>query len=252
MTHFAPDYFLDPQHPITVALAGCGGTGSQVLTLLSRMDFALRGLGHPGFHVKAFDNDTVSESNVGRQLFSPSEIGLNKAEALITRVNRFFGLDWEAVPYHFNKERKKDGSARVNIIVSCVDTVKKGRWVIAEMFKMTTHTYRPFENSYYWLDFGNAEKTGQAVLGTVHKIKQPKGGKETLPTIRDLHPDMTDDDQGPSCSIAEALRRQDLFINTTVATLGMDILWKLFREAKIEHHGVYLNLDTMKVNPLKA
>ena len=46
------------------------------------------------------------------------------------------------------------------------------------------------------------------------------------------------------------LERQDLFINSTLAQLGCGILWKMFRNGVIEHNGLYLNLDTMKVNPI--
>ena len=57
-------------------------------------------------------------------------------------------------------------------------------------------------------------------------------------------------DSGPSCSLAEALEKQDLFINSTLAQLGCGILWKMFRNGVIEHNGLYLNLDTMKVNSI--
>jgi hypothetical protein len=57
-------------------------------------------------------------------------------------------------------------------------------------------------------------------------------------------------DSGPSCSLAEALEKQDLFINSTLAQLGCNILWKMFRNGMIEYHGLYLNLSTMKVNPI--
>ncbi len=33
--------------------------------------------------------------------------------------------------------------------------------------------------------------------------------------------------------------------------MGLGILWKMFREMKIRYHGLYLNLDTMIVNPIK-
>ena len=59
-----------------------------------------------------------------------------------------------------------------------------------------------------------------------------------------------EEDSGPSCSLAEALDRQDLFINSTLAQLGCNILWKMFRNGMIEHHGLYLNLEMMKVNPI--
>lgn len=43
--HFTDSYILSPQHEITVALVGAGGTGSQVLTCLARMDATLKALG---------------------------------------------------------------------------------------------------------------------------------------------------------------------------------------------------------------
>lgn len=57
-------------------------------------------------------------------------------------------------------------------------------------------------------------------------------------------------DSGPSYSLAEALEKQDLFINSTLAQLGCNILWKMFRYGMIKHHGLYLNLETLRTNPI--
>ena len=92
--HYTENYLLSPHHPVSVIVIGAGGTGSQVITSLARMDRALQALGHPGLYVTVYDPDAVSESNIGRQLFSEPEIGLNKAVALVTRINRFFGTAW--------------------------------------------------------------------------------------------------------------------------------------------------------------
>ena len=40
--HYIDNYLVNPQHPVTVNLIGAGGTGSQVLTCLARLDTALR------------------------------------------------------------------------------------------------------------------------------------------------------------------------------------------------------------------
>ena len=64
--HFTDKYLLSPYHPVTVLVAGAGGTGSQVITNLARMSVALQALGHPGLHLTAFDPDTVTEANIGR------------------------------------------------------------------------------------------------------------------------------------------------------------------------------------------
>ena len=120
--HYIDNYLINPQHPVTVNLIGAGGTGSQVLTCLARLDTALRGLGHPGLFVTLYDSDIVTEANIGRQLFSPSDIGLNKAQCLVTRMNNFFGNDWKAVPDIYPaalKDARRDNLA--NIMITCTD-----------------------------------------------------------------------------------------------------------------------------------
>ena len=67
--HYIDNYLLNPQHPVTVNLIGAGGTGSQVLTCLARLDVTLRALGHPGLFVTLYDPDIVTDANIGRQLF---------------------------------------------------------------------------------------------------------------------------------------------------------------------------------------
>ena len=248
--HFTNSYLLNPQHRITINLIGAGGTGSQVLEALARIDSALIRLGHPGFYVTVYDADEVSEANIGRQLFSPSDIGINKAICLTTRTNRFYGLDWEAVP-----EMYAEKSSIANITITCVDNVQS-RLTIHQHLKHPLDTADIYQKPLYWLDFGNTQKTGQAILGTITPAKQPSKTEfdtiATLPTICEMF-DLTqvkEHDSGPSCSLSEALRKQDLFINSTLAQLGCAILWKLFREGKIEHHGTFLNLQSMKNNPL--
>ena len=93
-THFTHNYITNPRHRVTVNLIGAGGTGSQVVGALARMDYALYKLGHPGLSVTIIDDDIVTEANIGRQLFSASDIGLSKANVLATRINSFYGTVW--------------------------------------------------------------------------------------------------------------------------------------------------------------
>lgn len=44
--HFTDNHLLNPTNPVTVNLIGAGGTGSQVLTALARMNHALTELIH--------------------------------------------------------------------------------------------------------------------------------------------------------------------------------------------------------------
>ena len=91
--HYTDQYLLNPYHPVTVFVIGAGGTGSQVVTCLARMGMALQALGHPGLHVTVFDPDTVTEANIGRQLFSEAETGKRKE-----RVSRQGGNTTVTVP----------------------------------------------------------------------------------------------------------------------------------------------------------
>ena len=256
--HYIDNYLINPQHPVTVNIIGAGGTGSQVLTGLARLDVTLRALGHPGLFVTLYDPDIVTEANIGRQLFGYSDMGLNKAQCLVTRINNFFGNDWKAVPDIFPamlKNACRDNMA--NITVTCTDTIKSR----LDLWKILKSVYIPEYHDditpLYWMDFGNTQTSGQVVLGTVpKKIKQPASQLyETVGSLKVItrlvkYARVKEEDSGPSCSLAEALEKQDLFINSTLAQLGCDILWKMFRKGMIEHHGVFLNLETMKVNPI--
>ncbi len=258
--HFINSYLLNPTNPITVNLIGAGGTGSQVLTALARINQSLIALGHAGLFVRVFDSDIVSKANLGRQLFADSEIGLNKAVVLINRLNRFFGTNWKAFPYSYNKDNyQKLGQYKIaNLTITCVDTVT-ARFEIAEILKgeaaeKINHSCLP----YYWLDFGNSQYTGQVVLSTICNIEQPKSKRFTpvarLPFITEefkaLLEQSEEKDNTPSCSLAEALTKQDLFINSALANIGASLLWQMFREGMITARGFFLNLKQFKTRPL--
>lgn len=251
--HYADKYLINPTHPITVVLAGCGGTGCRVLTALGMMHVSLEALGHPGFHVAVYDGDTVQRSNIGRQLFYECDLGLNKAIALVTRLNRSFGTAWSTVPKHFNKESSREA----NIYVSCVDNVQ-ARIEMSELFRNLPQNnyYNPYSKPMYWIDYGNRQKTGQVVLGTLNEIEQPKSRKyktiSKLPRLDERFDlsQIDDRDSGPSCSHAQALAKQDLFINTSLATLGCHILWELIKEGRTDKAGLYLNLENLRSNAI--
>jgi PRTRC genetic system ThiF family protein len=155
--HFTDAYLLNPTHPVTVNLAGCGGTGSQVLTALSRINHTLVALGHPGLHVTTFDPDHITEANLGRQLFSASDAGLNKAVVLTALLNRFFSTGWEAVPDFYKNEP-------ANIVITCVDNVKSRMEIADGLLSQPDNDKRhDFDKPLYWLDFGNTQNAGQVI-----------------------------------------------------------------------------------------
>jgi PRTRC genetic system ThiF family protein len=259
--HFTDITLINPTNPVTVNLIGAGGTGSQVLTALARMNHALTELNHAGLSVKLWDDDVITEANLGRQLFAESEMGLYKSVALINRANRFFGTNWKAETQKFQKDDlgKLQNNMKSEIYISCVDSVKS-RFEIAEILnelKMDKGYYR--NQGKYWMDFGNSQFTGQVLLSTIGNIKQPNSEKyetvENLPFITEEFGELLKiseaEDNTPSCSLAEALEKQDLFINSTLAQMGSSLLWNLFRNGLTENRGFFLNLKNFTAQPIK-
>lgn len=242
-THKARPFPAD--QPISVTLIGAGGNGSAMLTHLARIHTALtRGGFHPhGLQVTVFDPDEVTSANLGRQMFAPSDLGQNKAEALIARTNLFFGTRWKAIPTKFNTGTV-GYVGKMPIAVSCVDTIA-ARLSIHRV----VHRWHG-----YWMDLGNSQHTGQVVLGeTEGDFKKGTERKHRLPHLFDLYPKMKkqrDKKTEPSCSLAEALSRQDLFINSTLTTFAGQLLWQLLRHGSLQHQGVFVNLTTGRTAPL--
>jgi PRTRC genetic system ThiF family protein len=252
IVHYTANYLLNPPHKVTIDLVGLGGTGSQVLSGLARINESLVAIGHPGFFVRSWDPDLISDANVGRQLFSSADLGLNKAVVLTTRINRYFGYDWQAMAERYS------GQKRSNILITCVDSAK-ARIQIGGYHEKPVDARDPQNQLYYWLDIGNLHKTGQTIIGTMIPIKQPKPAEKiettsNLKTVLKKFPQLTkikEENQGPSCSLAEALSKQDLFINSTLAQFGCNLLWKMFKEGMLRYHGCFVNLDSFIVNPIR-
>lgn len=257
--HFTDKYLLSPYHPVTVLVAGAGGTGSQVITNLARMSVALQALGHPGLHLTAFDPDTVTEANIAANC-SRDGTGVDKATGACHPRQPFFpDYAWEARECRY-PIITKEGDKSVplaNIIITCTDNTRS-RLDLWRFLKK----YREYKNNdekapIYWMDFGNAQTTGQVLVGNIRsKISQP-ASSEYLPmprmnviTEEVSYSTIREEDSGPSCSLTEALRKQDLFINSMLAQIGCDILWRMFREGRTFYRGAYLNLDTLRVNPI--
>ena len=261
VVHIAAQDLLRPYNPVRVNLIGAGGTGSQMLTALARINHSLIALQHPGITVRLFDNDKVELANLGRQLFTTDEVGLFKSVALINRINRFFGTNWKAIAELYNKETILENPhlAMSAVTISCVDTVK-ARLEIAEILKQISKSNGHYRDApLYWMDFGNSLDTGQVVLSTVRDVKQPASKKfytvGKLPFVTDEFKDLfvqsEQNDKTPSCSLAEALTKQDLFINSALANMGASLLWQLFREGMIFNRGFFLSLRDFRTQPLK-
>jgi PRTRC genetic system ThiF family protein len=271
--------------PVRVGLIGAGGCGSEMLVRLVEMDHAFASLGLPRLDVTVYDPDTVSSANPGRQRFYKADVGLHKAVLLVHRANAAYGLRWAAVPEAYTGQpaaptREGGDSRPFDILITCVDTARARR----EIHRACTSEgagRAAYEHSQYWdnggapgywLDLGNGLSNGQVVLGqfeTPPGLTVPKARRvdrlphmTRLPHIIDLWPgeyapdaDAADEAE-PSCTLAQSLSRQDLFINKAIALKAADLLWRLLRDREIDCQGWWVNLregdQPMPIEPARV
>ena len=167
---------------VKVAVVGCGGTGSAVISGLPHLPQALLAYGHPsGLSVTVMDGDRISPTNCVRQPFSASEIGLFKSVVLINRLNLFWGLDWEAVPHHVNASH--DLRNDFDLVIGCVDS----RAARAKIHETVTGSWCGIP---YWLDIGNNADSGQFVLGQpLNRLNKHRAHR--LRAVSELFPEIT-------------------------------------------------------------
>jgi PRTRC genetic system ThiF family protein len=244
MEHVLPNRLLE--RPVRVLIVGSGGNGSAMLLGLPYLHQAMLVWGHPGgLEVTVMDADTVSETNCIRQPFSSSDVGLNKATVLVNRVNIFWGLGWKARPAFFEANSLQSHDHRADLVIGCVDSRAARRTIERAVAGQVAVSY--------WLDLGNNAASGQYVLGQpLNGINRRKA--ERLRTVSELYPEIVDASAGedllPSCSAAEALERQEPFINQTLASSALSMLSRLFRYGRVGHQGAFFNAVTGRLSAL--
>ena len=258
MSKHVVNYVINNEfHQTRVAVIGAGGTGSQVLTYLARLNIALLKQGRPGIHVDIYDSDVVTEYNVGRQMFLPCDIGSNKAHALATRINRSYGFTWDsyACNFHFDNSNQYT-DIPYNVYITCVDTI----WFRLHMEKSIDFIKRRKTVDTrgvpaYWIDAGNNKYTGQVICGTISlpEFKKNVESKRKLLRVAEIHDysKIVEDKDQPSCSMIEALEGQSLFVNAQMALCVGIILEQMFIQGVLSIHGMYVDVLNGTITPLK-
>ncbi|HEX7854996.1 MAG TPA: PRTRC system ThiF family protein [Sphingobium sp.] len=238
--HYLPAGF--DNRTIKIVLVGCGGNGAQMLMGLASLDTALRAISSRSLHVTVVDDDVVSEANLGRQPFYQCDVGSSKSHTLTERINLAHGLAWKAV--HGRAPAAIDIS-KADILISCVDTASARRALGAAIATKTTAPT-------YWMDLGNRASDGQFIIG--NPASEGRQARQSLPTVLDYFPEIADEslphDDSPSCSVAEALERQSLFVNRVLASHALALLFDLIGRGSIGHAGAFLNLASGAAVPI--
>ena len=150
--------------------------------------------------------------------------------------------DWQGMRAQIQQIAK---NADVDLVIGCVDTRKARRAID----KWVMHS-----RVMYWLDLGNNASSGQFILGQPNNSANKRKGTCRLPTVIELFPEIAapgkkDDDQ-PSCSAAEALTRQEPFINQNLAYQALGMLTQLLRHGSLSYQGGFCNLATGQLVPM--
>lgn len=246
----APAHFLDRMinnQTIRVVVIGAGGTGSSFLQKLLQMHTTLVRLGGAGFHVTVYDDDTVSETNLGRQAFYAVDLNQPKAKVLVERYRMFAGVNWNYNLERFNAS--KIGMFHADVYVTCVDNPETR---VALGKQLRTHK---LQHSCLWLDGGNDANSGQVILGC---YPSDDSQDKRIPSVYDLFKDSLEHanyDPSDSCSHEDAIRKQDFGINDQISAQMIQLLWRLVRHGDATYHGVMIDMvhgehTPMPVNPL--
>lgn len=238
-----------------IVLVGCGGTGGQIARSLARMVYDMQNRNLQAPDLTFIDPDVVESKNVGRQLFAPAHIGMNKAQALAQQFNFALGLDIRWIDAAFIADEhipadKYDRSNRTALIIGAVDN----HLARCELAASKT----------LWLDCGNDYDTGQIVLGSTDNLPEilrkfklaETATLNALPYASLLFPALLeaedDPEPQPDVSCAELLEQgsQHLLINDLVSTCASQYIYKLLHRQPISSFMTYVSASSLSVRSL--
>lgn len=236
---------FDPSiHIRTVTIVGVGGTGAQVARILGRIVYDMRRSQQYTPQIVLIDPDIVEEKNVGRQLFSPSTLGLPKAEAVGRMLNLALGLDVRWIVDGVDPVKHFDRYGG-NLVVSCVDN-HEARQALYQVDGAL-------------LGAGNHADSGQVSIGNCDDAdlmrrfldgrdgRYPYLPKEGLlfPQLLQPEPEVERPTPEPGASCAELVTRGDqhLLINDAVATIMGQYLHRLLHRQPIHSFLTYISID---------
>lgn len=238
---------FDPNTYIkTVTIVGCGGTGAQVAPIVGRMAYDMQRSRKHAPQIVLIDPDRVEEKNFGRQLFSPSLLGKNKAECVGRMLNLALGLDVRWIPDHVDAVRHFDRYGG-NLVISCVDN-HEARKEINRVNGCGVYA-------------GNHTDSGQVCIGNVDDLdlmrkfingrdgKYPYLPKEGLlfPELLQPEPPEIRPTPEPTASCAELVAEgsQHLLVNDIMATVVGQYVYKLLHRQPIHSFLTYISIGDM-------
>lgn len=257
--------FDDPSRT-PVVIFGVGGTGGYCLQQLSRLLWGLRVQRERSEHAPAArrhdqeppslipevllcDGDTVSEGNLMRQYFIPSDVGKKKAPVLAERFGGLYALPFASYPdYLKGEEHLKALVPEGALVIGCVDNAATRRILHDGLSR--------YEDVVY-VDAGNAgvilPPEGEEALCRRDRARMRdsgwegqvlcgvrKGGETVVPLPGDQMPDLVEDDGEPlpseiPCGQVVVSNPQRHLTNVQAATVLLSFLTPLLSDGTLLH-----------------
>jgi len=165
---------VDYLSEIKILQIGCGGTGSWVVPLVSKLinNIRLRLPDTVQISYKLIDDDAVEERNILRQNFNEWDIGKGKAQSLVNKFIYNF-KDLQSTSYRIKTRKDIFGFCfspfreelenlnSLTIIIGCVDN-NKSRHLIYKSLKYFLKNYDD-KKKHIYIDSGNLLYNGQVV-----------------------------------------------------------------------------------------
>lgn len=217
---------LPPFQNVRLTLAGCGGTGSHLVSGLGALACELRTRG-TACDLQFIDFDIVELKNVGRQLFTAGDVGKAKCVVLAERLMRAYGIATDPILAQLDPSQLAPVPNALNLVIGAVDN-SAARGVIAQAVDL-------YKGNLWWLNCGNELASGQVALGNIGKAKQMRGAVELgmlnkLPAPHVLYPDciaaprVKRSKRAASCAELTARGEQGLMVNRMVAAWTLELL----------------------------
>jgi PRTRC genetic system ThiF family protein len=249
-----PDY-----EQLNLYLVGCGGTGSWLAPSLVRIVRLLEA-DDRSVALTLIDFDTVESGNIPRQNFIDADLGLNKAEVLALRYGTAWGVEIGVINQPFEPEQITTGYKTLSVIIGAVDRAS-ARQQIAQLLEQ--HRSHSMEQRCWWVDCGNAETSGQVLIGSTTRRNEIENGFactgtrkkqqplfcRALPAPHLQHPELLEplphelSERSQSCRELTLSNRQSLFINQRVATEAAALLNELLLGRNLKIFATYFDVQ---------
>jgi PRTRC genetic system ThiF family protein len=229
-----------------IVLAGLGGTGSQWARSICRIVYDLRRRRQHIPQIRFVDPDVVSESNLGRQMFTAADIGTYKAETLAKRFNLAMGLDitWHNEPF---KAEVHATNYRRNILLCGAVDNHLARIELAKV------------DGAVWIDSGNHEFSGQVTIGNVGDLKMAQhyiqmNNFRYLPNASVVFPSLLEPAPATvaalaptttSCAADIESGAQGLLVNDMMGIIAAEYTYKLLNQLPIRSFLTTVSTETL-------